>query len=262
MMHCTKIEDLLPLYVEGDLDLETETGVRSHLSACRWCASLAAEFTASQQWLHSYSPPDFDSASFAASRRAVLEQTNRRGPSWVMFARSLAPMPRLAVAMLIVAILTGVIVATITLTRSPGSASDPPDFQANAPSHDTAVTPSKEKEGQEPQKAFVPVLIPPTNRLQDRKKHSNSAIQSVIRLAALVPPVLPPLGSALDSSFEQSVAGGLGSPQADPADTEMLRIEIETGNPEIRIIWFTPKALDSLEKPATEISTESIQETL
>jgi anti-sigma factor RsiW len=262
MKHCTQIEDLLPLYVEGDLDRETETGVRSHLSACRTCAALAEEFTASQQWLHSYSPPDFDSDSFAASRRAVLEQASRRGRSWVMFARSLAPMPRLAMAMLVIAILAGVIVATITLTRSPRSASDRSALQANAPRDETGVAPSKEKEGEEPQKAFVPVQIPPTNRPQDRKTPADKAIQSVIRLAALAPPVRPPLGSALDSSFEQSIAGGLGPSDADPADTEMLRIEIETGNPEIRIIWFTPKALDSLEKPATEISTESIQETL
>jgi hypothetical protein len=79
--------------------------------------------------------------------------------------------------------------------------------------------------------------------------------------------VLPPVSNTIDSEPGQSIAHGAGSSDAGgadpiPADTDMLRIEIQTGNPEIRIIWFTPKALDGLEKPATETSIELIQETL
>jgi hypothetical protein len=171
-------------------------------------------------------------------------------------------MPRLAVAMLIVAILTGVIVATITLTRTSGSGSDPSNPQANASGEDNSATPPSNQKVEERHEAVVPVVIIEKNRQRNSEKRADNATQAVIKLAALVPPVLPPLDTVFDFAPGQKIAHDLGSSEPDLADTEMLRIEIETGNPEIRIIWFTPKALDSLEKPATEITTESIQENL
>src|SRR5262245_23382813 len=256
MKHCTQVEKLLALYIEGDLDRETETGVTSHLARCSLCKALAEEFSTSQQWLRSYTPPDFDSDSFADSRRAVLQQTARRGRSWVMFARSLAPMPRLALAMLIVAILVGVLVATIALTRTTGS--DSRDLQTNYPPSNNSPTPPGGEKFTEKREVIDDAVIHPTKR----QRSTNRTMQSVIKFASLVPPVLPPRANTPDFAAEQDSAASLGTFEVDLADTEMLRIEIETGDPQIRIIWFTPKALDGLEKPATETRTESIQETL
>jgi anti-sigma factor RsiW len=266
MKHCTQVEKLLPLYVGGDLDREAEPGVKSHLAACRSCAALAEEFVASQQWLRSYAPPAFDSDSFAASRRGVLEQSTRRGRSWVMFARSWAPIPRPAMAMLVIAILIGILIAVVTFNRDALPVSDSADLNAKHQSNDK-TTPSTVPAIEEHQAAGAEGLIPTMVRQPGGKRSSHGTIQSVLKLAALVPMVLPPVSNTIDSEPGQSIAHGAGSSDAGgadtiPADTDMLRIEIQTGNPEIRIIWFTPKALDGLEKPATETSIELIQETL
>jgi hypothetical protein len=60
--------------VEGDLT-ETETvKVRSHLSACEACGHLSEEFAASQRRLRGFAAPQFDEEFYGSIRSAVLKE--------------------------------------------------------------------------------------------------------------------------------------------------------------------------------------------
>src|SRR5262245_48175511 len=83
-MNCTRVQELLPLYVGADLVAREAESVRAHLETCAPCRELAEEFAASTAWLQAAPPPEFDEAFFADLRGDVqqaIAQTALR-PSW------------------------------------------------------------------------------------------------------------------------------------------------------------------------------------
>ncbi|HEY0322712.1 MAG TPA: zf-HC2 domain-containing protein [Pyrinomonadaceae bacterium] len=75
-MNCTTVEKLLPLYVEGDVAVPLMTKVRAHLSSCGHCRSLEEEFRASQSRLHNLAVPEFGADFYEQIRGAVLTEIN------------------------------------------------------------------------------------------------------------------------------------------------------------------------------------------
>src|SRR5215216_1883021 len=75
-MTCRRIEKLIPLYVEGDLNTELTEQVRSHAKSCANCNGLVAEYKESQRWLRSFEPPHFDDALLDDLKLGVLEKIN------------------------------------------------------------------------------------------------------------------------------------------------------------------------------------------
>lgn len=79
-MNCNKIEKLLPLYVGGDLPGRDASQVASHLSSCEGCRAVAEEFEASQQRLSNFAVPEFDAEFYEQLRGAVMSEINS-GPA-------------------------------------------------------------------------------------------------------------------------------------------------------------------------------------
>src|SRR5690349_16318803 len=73
-MNCRRIEELIPLYVEGDLDQPSAAQVRTHLQACAACQARVAEYEASQAWLRADDLPDFDEAFVDSVRLGVMNE--------------------------------------------------------------------------------------------------------------------------------------------------------------------------------------------
>ncbi|MBL8188938.1 MAG: zf-HC2 domain-containing protein, partial [Acidobacteria bacterium] len=65
MMKCEQIEELIPLYVGGDLEPSEADDLRHHLTDCAQCRRLHEAFQASQTWLTTFAVPEFDEASLA-----------------------------------------------------------------------------------------------------------------------------------------------------------------------------------------------------
>src|SRR5215467_4794700 len=89
-MNCGRIEDLIPLYVGGDLDAKTTEGVRDHLNSCTDCAMIASQFEESRRWLDG-STPRFEDALFDDIKRGVMGEISAIQPApgvrgWIMRA--------------------------------------------------------------------------------------------------------------------------------------------------------------------------------
>src|SRR5258708_31589948 len=80
-MNCRRVEKLIPLYVEGDLESHSSERIASHLEWCGRCNWLADEYIQSQSWLRSSEAHEFDEAFLPSFKRDVLKSVSHTRPS-------------------------------------------------------------------------------------------------------------------------------------------------------------------------------------
>lgn len=83
-MNCEHVDQLLPLYIGGDLEEERASLVAAHLQSCTECACAADEYAGANQLLQRYEPPFFSDGVYAGIRRRVFEEIERKSqaPVW------------------------------------------------------------------------------------------------------------------------------------------------------------------------------------
>lgn len=260
-MNCRRIEEMIPLYVEGDLETDRAELVSAHLKSCVACSRLAGGFNESQEWLHSYTPPAFDSTFFDGLRNGVLSQIEdeKARPSFFQLIAARWRWDTALAAALLLVILSGL--AFYTYQRG---------FRTGAPPEQIAGDPSQPGEVPAPQDKPEPINEDRQRIAAPQPQHRHSTIRDAV--AEVIGPAqpesivgLPPdLGIPLPT--ESNIEGTAFS-QADPAQGEtqplvkapptsevMTRIEIQTSDPTIRIIWFAP---NNVEKNSGRRSTDT-----
>jgi hypothetical protein len=80
-MNCKHVQELLPLYVGHDLDEKHAKLVTAHVQSCAECASSSDEYRETRQLLQQFAPPPFSDAVYAGIRRRVLRQIGRESPA-------------------------------------------------------------------------------------------------------------------------------------------------------------------------------------
>ncbi|HXU39791.1 MAG TPA: zf-HC2 domain-containing protein [Blastocatellia bacterium] len=245
-MNCRRVEKLIPLYIEGDLESHSRERIASHLEWCGRCNWLADEFRESQSWLRSTRPPEFDEtflSSFKADALKLIAETNAK-PSFlasVIQQWSRRQVLALAGAMMI-------IVAIVVLYVYQGSTSgrlqvadttSPPEIEVTLP---TEPQPAPHKKPDTGLATGADLKVP--QRAANRTAVNARREHSVVSPHTIEPP--------LPVQVSQSAASGPGSlePPLEPSgngdDSQpMLRIEMQTSDPNIRIIWFAPKEVES-----------------
>jgi hypothetical protein len=73
-MSCPSIEKWIPLFVEGDLSERRTEKVRRHLDGCAQCRSLVDGYRLSQRWLRSAPPLEVGGATLEGLRRSVWKR--------------------------------------------------------------------------------------------------------------------------------------------------------------------------------------------
>ncbi|MEK6321751.1 MAG: zf-HC2 domain-containing protein [Acidobacteriota bacterium] len=246
-MNCRRIQKLIPLHVEGDLRSSTADRVASHLEWCGRCNWLADEYKESQSWLRSSQPPEFNEAMLYDLRRGVLKRVAESGARPSLFASLAHQWSRRQILVLSATffIVLGVVALYFYHARmkvNPDVISEfvkEPPHEApktfNGPPPATVTGASKRQRASSSRRNFGP-----------RGAHS-AIIERAFR---------KPLVSQTSGMTEAATA--LTDQKDEPPDTangsrEMLRIEIQTSDPSIRIIWFAPKQTDLQQsKPATD----------
>ncbi len=230
-MNCTRAEQLIPLHAGGDLPTAEAGSLRQHIEACAHCRQMAEEFAASQAWLSEFAAPAFDESGFAdlrASVRREIEQlesagegaAGRRWFGWLWPQWS----PRLAFAAAALILLAGL--AVVAYRVKPLS-SEPTVAGSKQP-----APPSPTPQHEEQQAVVNP---PPSHR---RPPKPAPILQRLTPDDATVAAV-EPNATVLTAQNSTEPAINTSLAQAVP---EMLRIEFQTADPNIRIIWFAPKA--------------------
>ena len=264
-MNCEEVRKHLSLYVAGDIERHgARAFVDAHLGECDACRALAAEWEASRRLLQLHQPPEFDSAFFDSVRRGVMQQINEPRPS--LFARLLGQpfgQRTLTYAAALSLLVCAAILSSHFLRRTP----TPP------------VEVAKDKNG-EPREVK-------TNTAQgggEQPQGGGTANVNEARVAAPspLPKPSPRRGVRRESAPERKFVSPsrkpeevqtanapevrrVFSPATEPkpdgspnhvetvarAEREMLRIELQTADPNVRIIWLSPRTTDSASSSRT-----------
>ena len=242
-MNCRRIEKLIPLYVEGDLDTGQADQVRAHAKSCPNCNGLVAEYKESQRWLRSFAPPHFDDALLDDLKLGVLEKINEQEEP-VSFLNAIAGQwtRRLVLAASVALLIAFGVLAFYVYQNNRNDIVAESGTEQGEQSREIAL--QLEAVKQAPRASFSIKhrrhMANAQRRLGAARRHANSE---------QVAERLDEPGARHDVATETSA--GLSDDPA--ASQEMLRIEIQTSDPSIRIIWFSPKENNSNpSKPITE----------
>jgi hypothetical protein len=224
-MNCTQIKRLIPLYVGGDLNAQQIAGLRKHIETCERCRDLVAQFEESRSWLRDLTAPQFDEAVFENLRAAVREEIAQveSRPSLFDLLIPVWNLRSVIAASLALALLTAGLLLYTNRPKSP----DKPLMTSSPASVERQNHEEIANTGSPSQirrKKFIA-----TNRSR-RKTETNL-------------PVIALNNHFGGSEFTLPAHSDIATKQVEDEDLnrEMLRIEIQTADPNIRIIWIAPK---------------------
>ena len=275
MMRCTRVEKFLPLYVAGDLaGRRAERHVARHLATCERCRALSDEYDASRDLVRDAAalPPDFDGAFYAELRRSVLAEIKREPgrlappPTLAGFASLFNT--RFAYAASLVLIVAAVAVLQSYVGRKSEDVVRPSQEMIAGGNSDHTGTPaatpvSTLKTAGSGGRAVAPFVknvagtssgesghVAKLPTLKRRANGSNGGSaqnepQRSVNFANNAPvrarrnPLAPV--DAAPGERKEEIASGNGSGSAPTVAPEVSRIEIQTSDPNIRIIWLSPK---------------------
>jgi hypothetical protein len=207
-MKCQVTQQLLPLYVEGDLPRRKSERVRLHLEGCPTCRGLGDEYRSSQKWLHTSSVPVVSGEKLERLRQTVwrrLEQAPRPSPLWLAIERGWMALRRWAGQPAVAVAAVGLVVlGSVTMTRVSGLGG-----------------------------ARLGV---PTESQGEEVADDN---------AADLPDDPEILATATPEEMAEPSEMGEPEPAAEESPASKMRIEIQTRDPNVRIIWFTPPAAEA-----------------
>jgi hypothetical protein len=209
-MKCTHTKRLLPLYIGGDLPIQQADSVRAHLFACQHCNDLADGHSESAGWLISEGRLDFDERFFEELRDSVwrsvaaeqkASSVSSRRYSWLLLFASAA-----AIALL----------AAVPLLHN----------RKGAP----AMARVEVDKDAEPGRTSVAVAGISNASQHAKRSGSRRAVRHSEVTTAL---------QAIRSEPRESVESPQARDEGAASSTNTVRrIEIQTADPNIRIIWL------------------------
>jgi hypothetical protein len=236
-MNCKQVEELLPLYAGRDLEEKRARLVTEHLQTCAVCARVADAYRDSVQLTEQFAPPVFSEAVYAGIRQRVLRKIEKEAtaPSWSQtIASSFRPRLMWAIAsvLLIVVSLFAIYFFVNRKNDEPLLANQPAaEVQPGTKEHSDSepqdskragLPPSQNTSGKKQQLAGIPRARPKRSRdLNTFAAKSPDAVSTANNVS-------PQPRSLLDPMI---------FPRHDSA-AKTLRMEIQTQDPKIRIIWF------------------------
>lgn len=227
-MNCKQIEELLPLYSGRDLDEKRSALVTAHLQACADCARVAGEYREAVEFTQQFAPPVFSDHVYTSVRRQVMQQIEDK-PTAPLLPQLLSSWfrPRMAwgaASALLIAF--GFLALFLVVNRKadvPVANNHP---VVNGPEQTPESTPSRTTDVAGPEK--IKPAEDKRKRLMNRPSlMAVKAVDNSLR-AASVSPKLP----------DPQAVNGWPVVDATPGKSP-LRVEMQTKDPNIRIIWFS-----------------------
>jgi len=244
-MNCRRVEKLIPLYVEGDLASGLADRITSHIEWCGRCNFLADEYRESQDWLHQCEPPMFEEAALTNMKVEVLKQIESTSEGTSLLASLIQHWGRRQILALSTAVLLVLGMVMVYVYQARGTVSRPaPELVRIPPGEEPSAPENEPRLVGGPEKASEARLA---RRHRAPRRHSivrSSYVDPMIAESAVAP--VEPHGGTEAGDVLPEHHRNAGSPAT-------LRIEIQTSDPNIRIIWFAPKETDSHQtKPVTD----------
>ena len=235
-MNCAQIEELLPLYAGHDLSTRREQTVTAHLQTCAGCSLAAAEYRDMHGLMRDFASPVFGEEVYAEIRKNVWERIESQ-PQAASIFESIAAwfQPRLAWA---AATALMIIVSFVGLYFVVKEFKVQPVVIVEVPKVVPAFAPAPEVRG-------GVSSHPDEGTLKQRQANVPKRLRKPDRMVA------PDRGNSLvafspdvETTTIQASAPIVGTDNLDlaaPISDKTLRMEIQTRNPNIRIIWFSQR---------------------
>ena len=233
-LKCKRVARVISLYVAGDLVGEPERDVAAHLASCESCRRLAEEFSESNRLLtQACAPPEFGAEFYAGIRHAVLSEITRDRirskpslfrPRWIY-----------ATAFAAAVIVSGVMLQHFVSTRR-----ELPRDLARAPQ--VTGQPASPPEVPLPLKDELPrKRSAQSGNVQARAnlRGRSGQFETVTRPDSLVAAQAARVGGPQIAALQSSTS--IGPAVALEASSQVSRIEIQTADPNIRIIWLSAR---------------------
>ena len=241
-MNCQQVQDLMPLYVGGELQESCVRPVAAHLQNCETCSGVAHEYRETRLLLQTFVPPAFTGDLYAEMRQGVWEKIEKKstGPAFFGIVGHLFP-PRLAwglaTAVLIAASVVGIsVMSRRSAAPQPVVSRQPPKNQTTqddklsiSSQNDPFTDPSLVSSRSNSRRTSVP-------QLYVRQKRKTIPDHVNLPAVSTVAAVSPTANSAPEANDLREPSNGSSDASQTP-----LRMEIQTKNPNIRIIWFAPR---------------------
>lgn len=228
-MNCQQIQDLLPLYIGSELEENRARLVAAHMQNCETCSGTAREYREARQLLQTFVPPAFTENFYAEMRRSVWQDIEKKpaGPAVFSIVADLFR-PRLAWAVVTAVLIAVSVMGIYVISRRAGApqpvVSDQPP--ANTTPNEQHPTSSPNNKSSASSLASSGTDVP-----QPYRQHKRKTISDRPNVAAL--PTVATVSSATTSAPANR--------EVSDASRAPLRVEIQTKNPNIRIIWFAPR---------------------
>lgn len=223
-MTCREVSRLLPLHAGDDLSPRESAGVEAHVEACATCAAALEELRAVRAAFRDVPAPRFGSEFHADVRRAVRSRLvdERRDPSFPQRLQAVFEASWAVPIAATVVVLAFALWAAVAFRRP-----------AEAP---VASAPTPRRESPDARPAARPIAAPP---------HVASVASPPATSRRFVPARRAP----------RDLPAGAAMPG--PA---LARIEIQTPNPNVRIIWLANRPPTDAPTPEEPTSFEEKSE--
>jgi len=227
-MLCTHAEKLIPLFAGDDLPAREADALRRHLKSCANCRRLAAEFEESRDWLRGFAAPQFDDVELNDMRDSVLRDIGRienraQWLQWIVPGWNLRFMASMAVLLLVI------FVATYAYRGGQSQMTPDNKYAQRNDEVNPSPAPAQRLPLKRPRRINQNRGVKPV-RLPDLAVVNAPIVPLIINIGPVFEP--PPLGA--DLAMDDAIF-----------NREMTRIEFQTADPNIRIIWLAPKDSDS-----------------
>ena len=240
-LSCKRMTRMMPLYVAGDLSAARLQKAAQHLRGCEACRELADEFYESKAWLaEGCSMPEFGTDFYAEIRNAVLDKITleRSLPKRTVFGRPWAYATSLAVVL----IMSGFVLLRYGSHETPNSLTlTPPVADLTLPPVTGPDSPPRQVLSNDSKRRRADRLGGRQLKTIRRTSPLEQGVE-VARARPLVPEVEPVTPQSVTISGEPLAA-------ASGDANQVSRIEIQTADPNIRIIWFGPQGRGEGEQP-------------
>jgi Putative zinc-finger len=253
-MNCQKYEQLIALYVEDDLPRREAAKVANHLTLCEPCHRFADELRESQNALRTARADEFSEAMLADLRRSVMGEITLRPAAngfWSHFFRPL----RWQYAVL-AGLLALLAVSAMFYWRKPDTANQQAVNGRNNPGPGEPVqnpgaggndvggkndTFHRHDSRPAPHLKFVRKGRPDAGSNSPEAQNQMAVITKLPEMNPPTPSLLPNVESPAPA---ETLPPANSSGEAEPApatDDSKIRMEIQTRDPNVRIIWFVNK---------------------
>jgi hypothetical protein len=249
-MNCSAIEQWIPLFVEGDLDNQKTDLLEAHVISCEGCSQILVQFQESQASLKNYLPPSFDELSLGQMRKRVLVRIEE-SPRHVIRLRSLFDTRRWAPVLAAAALLLMAVSLGFYFYSGRGAAV-PSDQIGSVPGE----LPAPDAAIDHPQRESSNVVI--AKRLNIKKRRVTNPVKQGVEPPNPEEILESPIISQIEETATQSFSSEEWVEPFPDAEWDSrfsewsawststgitnTKIEIQTSDPDVRIIWFAPRA--------------------